>query len=123
MNKSWLYVAATSILELAWLYGFKEAYLWWHWIIIVIMVFFDLQFLAKACEGLPAGTVYAIFAAVGTIGTVLMDFFLFNVPITQEMMLFMGVILAGVIGLNLSDEPKEATDDATGKREYSQEAA
>lgn len=77
INKSWLFVILTSIFELVWLYGFNVASVWWHWIIIIVFVILDLQFLAKACEGLPTGTVYAVFAACGTIGTILMDVFLF----------------------------------------------
>lgn len=103
MNKAWIYVALTSIFELIWLYGFNVASSWWHWIIIGAFVLLDLKFLAKACEGLPTGTVYAIFAAIGTIGTVLMDYFLFNETISLQMLLFIGIILAGVVGLNIFD--------------------
>lgn len=103
MNKAWIYVALTSIFELIWLYGFNVASAWWHWAIIGVFVLLDLHFLAKACEGLPTGTVYAIFAAIGTVGTALMDHFLFNETISLEMLFFMGIILIGVIGLNLFD--------------------
>lgn len=103
MNKAWIYVALTSLFELIWLYGFNIASAWWHWAIIGVFVLLDLNFLAKACEGLPTGTVYAIFAAIGTVGTALMDYFLFNETITLEMLFFMGIILIGVIGLNIFD--------------------
>lgn len=103
MNKAWIYVFLTSLFELIWLYGFNVAHAWWHWIIITTFIYFDLQFLAKACQGLPTGTVYAVFAAAGTVGTVLMDAYLFNVDITLSKLFLIGVILVGVIGLNLSD--------------------
>ncbi len=103
MNKAWIYVALTSIFELIWLYGFNVASTWWHWIIIGVFVLLDLKFLAKACEGLPTGTVYAIFAASGTIGSVLMDYFLFNEAISAVMLIFIGIILIGVVGLNIFD--------------------
>ena len=103
MNKAWIYVALTSIFELFWLFGFNVASAWWHWAIIGSFVLLDLNFLAKACEGLPTGTVYAIFAASGTIGAALMDYFIFDESMSMQMLFFMGVILVGVIGLNLSD--------------------
>ncbi len=103
MNKAWIYVALTSLFELIWLYGFNVADTWWHWVIIGTFVLFDLHFLVKACEGLPTGTVYAVFAASGTVGTALMDHFLFDETISFEMMIFMGIILVGVLGLNLFD--------------------
>lgn len=111
MNKAWIYVALTSIFELIWLYGFNVASSWWHWIIIGIFILLDLNFLAKACEGLPTGTVYAIFAASGTVGTVLMDYFLFEEAITGEMLFFMGIILIGVIGLNIFDVNTKLEED------------
>lgn len=108
MNRAWMYVFLTSLFELIWIYGFNVASVWWHWIIILILIAFDLHFLAKACETLPTGTVYAIFAAAGTVGTALMDIFLFNEQLTVGKIMFMGIILLGVIGLNLFDEqPKE----------------
>ncbi|MGL4674325.1 MAG: DMT family transporter, partial [Wohlfahrtiimonas sp.] len=64
-------------------------------------------FLAKACQYLAAGTVYAVFAATGTVGTVLMDTFLLGTSISVGMMACMALILIGVIGLNLSDPSDE----------------
>lgn len=110
MNKSWYYVFLTSLFELIWLYGFNVASTWWHWAIILVFVYYDLQFLSKAVKGLPTGTVYAVFAAAGTIGTVLMDAFLFGETITTNKLFFIGVILVGVIGLNLSDSKKEVPE-------------
>lgn len=106
MNKAWIYVGLTSLLELCWLYGFNIASSWWHWVIIVAFIILDLQFLAKACEYLPTGTVYSIFAAIGTVGTILMDALLFDEEISLLMLIFIGIALIGVIGLNLSDEDK-----------------
>ncbi|MGY0694807.1 DMT family transporter [Virgibacillus sp. FSP13] len=103
MNKSWIYVMLTSLFELVWVFILNTASVWWHWAVIVFMVPLDLHFLAKACENLPTGTVYAIFAAAGTIGTALMDVFLFGGHLNVGKILFMAVLVAGVIGLKLSD--------------------
>ncbi|MBM7598994.1 paired small multidrug resistance pump [Virgibacillus halotolerans] len=115
MNRAWIYVFLTSLFELIWLYGFNIAHTWWHWIFILILIYFDLQCLAKACQGLPTGTVYAVFAAAGTIGTVLMDTYLFHVDITLIKLLFIGIILIGVIGLNLSDHNSKKDDRKSRK--------
>jgi len=111
LNKSWIYVVLTSLFELVWVYGFNTASEWWHWVLILCVIPFDLHFLAKACENLPTGTVYAIFAAAGTVGTALMDVFLFDRQLTTGKILFMIVIVAGVVGLKLSDE--QQTEGAT----------
>ncbi|WP_200809558.1 DMT family transporter [Virgibacillus dakarensis] len=104
MNKSWIYVMLTSLFELLWVFGFNTASEWWHWLLIIAVIPLDLHFLAKACEDLPTGTVYAIFAAAGTVGTALMDVFLFDGHLNTGKILFMIILVAGVIGLKLSDD-------------------
>lgn len=103
MNKSWIFVVLTSISELVWIYGFNVATTWWHWAIIVPIIIVDFWFLAKACENLPTGTVYAIFAAAGTVGTALMDVYLFDGTLTTEKIIFIAVTVVGVILLNIAD--------------------
>lgn len=108
MRKDWFYVALTSIFELGWLLGFTFASEWWHWILIVGLIALDFHFLAKACKNLPTGTVYAIFAGVGTLGTVLMDILLFDKQLDLWTSVFMIILVAGIIGLKLSDTEEEA---------------
>lgn len=112
MSRAWLYVALTSFFELVWIYGFNVASVWWHWIFIFVFIFIDFHFLTKACELLPTGTVYAIFAAVGTLGTALMDVFIFDEVLTLGKMIFIAILVLGVIGLKMADsmEEKKATE-------------
>lgn len=111
MSKGWMYVMLTSLFELFWIFGLNVASQWWHWILIAVLVMADLKFLAKACETLPTGTVYAVFAAFGTIGTTLMDAFIFNEELTILKILFIFILVIGVIGLNIADT-KENTSTA-----------
>lgn len=107
MEKKWLYVALTSFFELVWIYGFNVASSWWHWGFIVIFIFIDFHYLTKACEQLPTGTVYAIFAGAGTVGTALMDVFLFGGSLGLGKVAFIFILVVGVIGLNLADKIDE----------------
>lgn|SRR5699024_793418 len=107
MSKGWIYVALTSFFELVWIYGFNVANVWWHWIPIVIFIVIDFSFLSKACEYLPTGTVYAVFAGVGTLGTALMDVLLFGQVLTASKILFILIIVVGVIGLNIAETLEE----------------
>ena len=107
MNKSWMYVGLTSLCELLWIFGFNVASTWWHWAIIIPIIAVDFWFLSKACEGLPTGTVYAIFAAAGTVGTALMDIFIFNESFTASKIVFICVIVIGVMMLNIADTISE----------------
>lgn len=101
-KKAWLYVFLTSFFELVWIYGFNVASVWWHWIFIVFFIIIDFHFLTKACENLPTGTVYAVFAAVGTVGVVLMDVLFFNDTLNGTKILFITIIVLGVICLNIA---------------------
>ena len=93
--------------ELFWIFGFNVADSWWHWAIIVALIALDFHFLSKACENLPTGTVYATFAGVGTIGTTLMDIFIFEGEFNAIKGIFMFILVLGVIGLNLADNPSK----------------
>lgn len=114
MNKSWIYVGLTSFFELVWILGFNIASAWWHWVFIVMFIFVDFYFLTKACENLQTGTVYAIFAGIGTIGTALMDVFIFNAPLSLGKILFLLILVMGVIGLKLSDGKEENHTKGSG---------
>ena len=107
MEKKWLYVALTSFFELVWIYGFNVASSWWHWIFIVIFIFIDFHYLTKACQELPTGTVYAIFAGGGTVGTALMDVFFFGGSLSVGKVFFILILVIGVIGLNIADKVEE----------------
>ncbi|NRD77920.1 multidrug efflux SMR transporter [Bacillus sp. BRMEA1] len=107
MNKSWIYVILTCLFELAWVYGFNQAHNWWQWAIVILIILSDYHILPKACEHLPTGTVYAVFSGVGTIGTALMDIFLFGASFSVSKLIFMAIIIIGVIGLNLADDKPE----------------
>ncbi|WNF37439.1 SMR family transporter [Bacillaceae bacterium IKA-2] len=107
MNKYWVYVALTCLFEILWVFGFSTAESLWHWLLVISLILIDFYVLSKACEGLPIGTVYAVFAAVGSIGAVLMDYFLFDGSINFLKLLFIGVLVTGVVGLKLADNQVE----------------
>ena len=111
MNKAWLYVFLTCSFELLWIYGFNVANNFWHWAIILVIIVIDFIVLSKATENLPTGTVYAIFAAAGTVGTAIMDIYLFGEVLSNEKLLFIGVILIGVISLNLADNKQKTKEE------------
>ncbi len=110
MNKAWFYVGLTCLFEWIWVYGFNIADTWWEWGIVIGVILWDYHILPKACETLPTGTVYAIFAGVGTIGTVLMDVYLFGGSFSVGKLLFIILIVIGAIGLNLADNQEEKED-------------
>ncbi|WP_155593708.1 DMT family transporter [Lysinibacillus cavernae] len=114
MQKEWMYVGLTSLFELFWIFGFNVANSWWHWVIIVLIIAIDFYFLSKACENLPTGTVYAIFAGAGAIGTTLMDIFIFDGEFNTIKGIFMSILVLGVIGLKLADNSSTEQGEKKG---------
>src|SRR5690625_6316035 len=71
---SWLYVLFAAIVEVFWVIGLKYAESLLEWTGTIIMIVFSFYFIIKACEKLPAGTVYAVFTGSGAAAIVLIDF-------------------------------------------------
>lgn len=107
MNKGWMYVGLTCFFEFFWIIGFNVASEWWHWLLIVTFIFVDFYFLTKACEKLPTGTVYAVFAGIGTAATSLMDAFFFGESFSGWKIFFLVLLVIGVVSLNLADKMDE----------------
>ncbi|CDN44437.1 Multidrug resistance protein YkkC [Paenibacillus sp. P22] len=99
----WLFVGLTCLMEWIWVYGFHTANLPWHFVLIAVLIVIDFYFLYRACQSIPTGTVYALFAAAGTIGTALMDATLFGGTFSIAKSLFMILLLIGIVMLKLAD--------------------
>jgi len=57
--------------------------------------------LALAVRTLPLGTAYAVWTGIGTAGAVLLGIVLFQEPATLARLFFVGLIVAGIVGLKL----------------------
>ncbi|NOU88365.1 hypothetical protein GC102_21775 [Paenibacillus sp. LMG 31460] len=73
VNKAWLYVVIGGLLEIVWAAGFKYKEIPSIVVLIALLTSFDL--IIRAVKFIPVGTGYAVFAAMGTIGTLLVDTF------------------------------------------------
>lgn len=105
---AWIYVLFAAIVEIFWVIGLRYAVSIWEWTGTIIMIVLSFIFVIKACEKLPAGTVYAIFTGSGAAGIVIIDYFIFNSDLSLGQVFFIGLIIVGVIGIKLtSDEGKE----------------
>ena len=74
---SWLYVLFAAIVEVFWVIGLRYSDTVLEWAGTTIMIVFSFYFIIKACEKLPAGTVYAVFTGSGAAAIVLIDFIIF----------------------------------------------
>jgi len=72
---------------------------------ILIFVFYALSFffLTLALKGIDVSISYAIWAGLGTAFITVIGIFWFKEPVNALKMVSLIVVVAGVIGLNLSD--------------------
>lgn len=77
----------------------------WMWLVVfVFSVSISMFFLFKAMGGesaIPVGTAYAVWGAIGAVGTVIMGIILFNEPVSFWRLLFLTTLVLSVVGLQI----------------------
>ena len=77
----------------------------WFWLVaFAVSVSLSMYLLYKAMGGekaIPVGTAYAIWGAIGAIGTVVAGILIFKEPVTLWRMFFLSTLVASVVGLQM----------------------
>lgn len=113
MNSNWSFVLLAGILEVFWVSGLKHATNGFDWAITIGAIAVSFFLLTLASKKLPIGTLYAVFAGIGTAGTVLAEMLVFGEPFNLMKIILIGTLLCGVIGLKVlsSKEQEEAASE------------
>jgi len=101
---SWLYLLIAGILEIVWAVAIKYCdgiRLNLPLIIVVAAMSSSCFFLWLATKTIPMSIAYAIWTGVGIVGVFIYGILVFKDPITPATIIFVGMILAGIIGLKL----------------------
>lgn len=98
-NRAWLYVVAGGGLEIIWAMGFKYEAVPSLVVLISLLLSFDL--IIRATKVLPIGTVYAVFAGIGTVGTVVVEAVMEGTISSAKVGIIL-LLLLFIIGLKLS---------------------
>lgn len=106
----WLYVLFAAIVEVFWVLGLKYSETILHWSGTIVMIVLSFYFIIKACEQLPAGTVYAVFTGSGAAVIAIIDFTLLGAVFSIEKALCIGVIIIGVIGIKLTTNEEDSVE-------------
>ncbi|MBM7630979.1 DMT family transporter [Geomicrobium sediminis] len=115
MNTNWLMVLAAGVLEIFWVSGLNYSSTFWQWALTVIAIIISFTLVILATRTLPIGTVYAVFAGIGTAGTVVVETLFFNEPFSWMKVLLIGTLLLGVIGLKLLSSDVKEEEPCTGQ--------
>ena len=102
---AWILLFVAGVFEVVWAVGLKYSQgftkLYPSLITIGGMVI-SFYLLSLAAKTLPMGTAYAVWTGIGALGAVLLGIFLFHEPVSLLRMVFLGLILAGILGLKLT---------------------
>lgn len=116
----WAYVFWAGVIEILWVLGLKYSQHPLHWAGTAVLITASFYLIIKACEKLPAGTVYAVFTGMGATGITLVDFLVLKTPFHWAKPVLIGLILTGITGIRLTTAPgpeETAGPDAAEGRE------
>ena len=106
---AWIYLVIAGLFEIAWAIGLKytEGFtrLWPSAGTVAAMIV-SFLFLAESLKSIPVGTGYAVWTGIGAAGTALIGIFALGESRSVLKLVSIGLVLVGVIGLNLSGVTK-----------------
>lgn len=101
----WAYLIASGLIDVAWAAsmkkadGFREPL--WTVVSVGLLIAF-VYLLTKALQVLPIGNAYAVWTGIGAAGAVGVGIVAFHEPVSALRLMFVGIIVGGIIGLNLT---------------------
>lgn len=102
---AWIYLAAAAFFEIVFALSMKYSEGFTR-IVPSVITFFaviaGVGFLTLSMKTLPVSVAYPIWTSVGTLGTVVLGFFLFGEALTLTKVASVIVIIAGVIALKVA---------------------
>lgn len=105
MTKSWLYLIAAGVLEIAWVMGMKYSHSFTRPVPSVFtVVFMALSFflLSASLKDIPVGTAYAVWTGIGAVGVAALGIILFSEQKDIQRIFFICLIIIGIAGLKLA---------------------
>ncbi|GAB61982.1 MAG: quaternary ammonium compound-resistance protein SugE [Candidatus Jettenia sp.] len=102
---AWIYLLTAGFFEIGWAIGLKytEGFTrFWPSVWTVFAMIASFFFLSKAVTIIPIGMAYAIWTGIGAVGTVILGIVLFGEPSDPFRIVFIGLIIAGIVGLKFS---------------------
>ncbi len=102
---AWLYVIIGGLFETAFAVSLKESQGFsrlWPSVSFAITVVISMALLGLGLRELPVGTAYAVWTGIGAAGTAIVGMLFFDDPATFLRIAAIGLIVSGVILLNLA---------------------
>jgi quaternary ammonium compound-resistance protein SugE len=103
---AWVYLVAAGLLEIVFALGlkFSEGFTRWRpTVVFLVGGAGSFYLLTRALQTLPVGTAYAVWTGIGAAGTAIVGMLFLEEPRTVARLLSIVLIVAGVVGLRLSE--------------------
>ena len=105
---AWLSVFIAGVFETVWAIGMKYSDGFsrlWPSVLTIGAMLVSFGLLSYAMKTLPVGTTYAVWTGIGAAGTALLGMLLFGESRGAARLVCIGLIIAGILGLRLVEQP------------------
>ena len=105
---AWLSVFIAGVFETVWAVGLKYSDGFsrlWPSVLTIGAMLISFWLLSYALKTLPVGTTYAVWTGIGAAGTALLGMLLFGESRDAVRLVCIGLIIAGILGLRLVEQP------------------
>lgn len=102
---AWLLLILAGLLETGWAIGLKLSEGFSRPVVslfTLLGIAASMLLLAQAARTIPIGTAYSVWVGIGAAGAVLLEIWLFGAPSNPWRWFFLALLLAAVVGLNLT---------------------
>ena len=102
---AWIVLIVSGMLEAGWALSLKASHGFtklWPSVAFVVMLVLSMVGLSIALKSLPVGVAYGVWVGIGASLTAVLAVVLFDEPVTVLKVISLVLIVAGVVGLNLS---------------------
>lgn len=102
---SWIILVFAGLFEMAWVLALKFSNNFsnlFYAALVVIFMSLSLVLLSISFQTIPMGTAYACWTAIGAIGVIVFGMMFLGESMDVLRIFFIALIVAGVIGLNLT---------------------
>jgi len=101
---NWVLLTIAGLFEVGWAIGLKYTQGFtrlWPSVWTAAATIVSMVLLGVAMRSLPAGTAYAVWTGIGTVGTVILGIALLGEAATPARLVCIALILAGIVGIKL----------------------
>lgn len=103
---SWIYLIIAGIFEMIWVVSLKLSDNFQkisYVILTVAAMILSLIFLSLSFDGIPTGTAYACWTAIGAVGVIVFGMLFLGESTSFLRVLFISMIVIGIVGLKLTN--------------------